>query len=261
MMLRFSLLLLLIMPSTLLAAEDTLPQPVNAQVVWVEPSPGHYQIMVSNLVGDEWADPISVYQNKNPLAGAVLISNFDGDSLLVWSEQSKTELKLLASLKPVGAKYWQSPQVLSDLGKENTGATAVVDLTGKFWVFWASNVSGMDDIYLAEIDSAGASSAPRRVHTENEVPDYYPSAELNQDGDIELTWKTFNLDIGDYVVAKSVFELDSSSKSSYKLPLSKDAEVNVSELPVANFLPVNASSMLHIPRNRLVQVVRLGMTN
>lgn len=240
------------------AVQADQEEPIIAQLIWVDSAAKNHQIFVANLKGEEWSEPDVVYQSENELASPVMATDLSGGKWLVWSERHRKKLVLMSQHLSAGTSTWSQASVVSDLGYENTGAAMVVDLAGRLWLVWAANPGGMDDIYLSVRESGNAWADPIRLNAENEVPDIRPAITLLIEGDVQVSWQTFDLNLGGYTTELKQFTLDTSVKTRYKTPLDPASDVQPEDVALPHFLPGHTVVSLHLPNNRLVQSVRVN---
>ncbi len=253
--LALALWLTFICSNTAQAATD---EPIVAQLVWVESAAKNHQIFIADLRGEDWSEPYAVYQSENELASPVLATDLSGGKWLVWSERSRKKLVLMSQHRPVNSSTWEPARIVSDLGYENTGPAVAVDLVGQLWLVWAANPGGMDDVYFSVREPGSSWTEPARLNEKNEVPDIRPAIELLKDGDVQVSWQTFDFNLGGYTVALKQFALDSLVKTRYKTPLDPASDLRPEDVALPNFVPGHTVVSLHLPKNRLVQSVRLN---
>ncbi len=223
----------------------------SAEAVWVETGDDINSLIYAKLVGDEWLTPSVIHTSEYPLSRPSMATLPDGGKMLIWSEQQSLRSVLMSMRKVLGADGWQSPQLFSAFGVENTGASLLVDLNGELWVFWASNNDGLDDIYYVK-EGIDAWSEPQRVNAVNEVPDHLPTAINLQTGDVQLSWQSFNFVSSSYLTERKVFKLNIPP------PQIVDSEAIKKELMPADVsLPTQMRNLnlgiVHFPINRLMQ--------
>ena len=223
----------------------------SAEAVWVEVSKTTNSIVFTQLVEDEWLAPAVIHVSDNPLSQPTMATLVDGSKVMIWSEQQSIKSVLMIMRKDPNTNNWQTPQLFSAFGVENTGASMLVDLTGQLWVFWAANSDGLDDIYFVR-GEAGSWTDPKQVNAFNEVPDHLPQSVNLQTGDVQLSWLSFNFVSLSYLTEKRVFELDVPPQ------LLVDSEAIKEELSLTDVsLPAQMNALqpglVHFPDNRLVQ--------
>lgn len=218
------------------------------EIYWIEPGP-EAQIRVSQRLNDEWLPAQEIHRSKNACASLAIISDLAGTKYLIWSEKTKTRTQLMLSTKAKDDNKWGEARVLSNYGRENNGATMVLDPSNIVWLFWSSNSGGLDDIYMRKKTDQEWSERVR-IHEPNNVPDIKPSAIINNKGEVQVDWTKYDLEIGQYVGAVQYFELDSPQNSGYNLEpkRTKDANSAVKDVELPAFLSDRAISPLrHFP--------------
>lgn len=240
--------------------DGSKPQPANQtqELYWVEPGP-EAKILSSRNEGDSWTSPELIYSSTNACASLAIVTDRSNTKYLVWSEKSKIGTQLMLATKAPGNSQWSAPRILSDFGMENNGATMVLDPSDTIWLFWSSNSGGLDDIYLRKKNQQEWSKRVR-IHEPNQVPDIRPQAMMNDQGQIEVNWTKYDLDLGRYVGVSQRFELESSPNSDYKTEAegTKDVKTVPNEVELPPFLPSWAISPLrHFPRSRQRQTIGL----
>ncbi|MFT6100415.1 MAG: hypothetical protein ACJAYF_002973 [Arenicella sp.] len=231
---------------------------VRAELVWVDSKPDHHRLMLSQLTGDKWSDPLAVYTSENYITTPTLSTDLRDNKLLIWSEQNAGSTVLMSARKASPSNKWQHAEKLNDFEAENLSPSTVVDSNNRLWVFWSSNYQGLDDIYYSRTDGSKWSS-PSKVHANNDVPDIQPIASLNEDLDVVVAWNTYDQPSGQYVIRQHVFEIDNSSKTRYKSSLSNTLQESISDVIIPGFLPRNSAVVLHFPNNNIEQSIRLDL--
>lgn len=227
-----------------------------AEVVWAETDGEQHHLLFSRFDGEAWSQPgEKVYSSRNPLTTPVLGTTQTGDKILVWAESVRGKVVLMTARATTDddVLMWQPARRFSERGMENLGPTMVTDLNGHLWLFWSSSTKLPSELFYRKHDGSRWSDA-RRVHDANEVPDNGAVASLDQLGNVVVEWNTFDLDLGAYVVENRTFLVENR--------VSGDPEpVDVTDpaaIPIPDFLPVNARSLLHLPGNLRTQGLVVG---
>jgi len=228
----------------------------KAELVWIESNDQTNSLYLAQYYAEKWnkiATPI--YSTDKAITAPMLGMDKDQNRLLIWTEQKhdKFILMMATSSEDSDRLNWSNAKLFSDYGLENFGATIVRDLNGSMWVFWSASKGGTSDIYVSKKTGA-AWSNPSKVNEMNEVPDSQPEARLMGDGNILVSWSTYNLVSNSY---------ESTSKQlNYKLQEKNTSSVNdavlKSQIPLPSFLPRLSVSAIHFPENKLFQSIRVS---
>jgi len=229
-------------------------RPIVAEALWIDSSSKRHVLSLSRYDGETWGDSIQVVESENPITSPAITTDSNGSKLVLWSEVKRGKSILMQSRKLASARDWSEPQVFSDFGSENLGASIIIDPNDVTWVFWSANKGELDDIYYVN-NRKGSWSEPARAHLKNEVPDFRPQVSLSEEGDLLLHWQTYDFSTGQYIDAEQVFTLDKSDKSGYKPPLNRQNDVSVEEISLPSFFPGNRTSIIHFPGNKVSQSV------
>ncbi len=224
----------------------------DVDLLWVEiGQPNH--IMHSRYANDEWTKAEIIYSNNHPITSIGFVKDLNGVEILVWSEQIKTRSVIMKMQRSSGQMLWSQAKLFINFGKENLASTMVIDRANQIWLFFSSNQGDLDDVYLSKRSELGWSS-PIKVNNNNKVPDIQPHAKLDKNGNVLISWRSYDFEVGDYLLKEIVFELDKSLKSSYKTdPVIP--EQSLSNLVMPSFLPSNTAAMVYFSKNRLQQSV------
>ncbi|MBL4671860.1 MAG: hypothetical protein JKX81_06335 [Arenicella sp.] len=231
---------------------------IRAELVWVDSQAGSHRLMLSQLTGDKWSDPLAVYTSENFITTPALSTDLSGNKLLIWSEQNDNSTVLMSARRASPDIEWQRARKLNGFKAENLSPSIIVDSSNRQWVFWSSNHEGLDDIYYSRKDGSKWSS-PSRVHANNDVPDIQPIASLNKDLNVVVAWKAYDQPSGQYLTSQRVFTIDNSSKSRYKISLRNTQQESISDVIMPGFLPRNSAVALHFPNNNIEQSIRLDL--
>jgi hypothetical protein len=254
---RSVLMLVLIIFSPGLAAQDQVLH-IRAELVWVASQAEDHRLMYSQLTGNEWSDPLAIYDSKSVISTPTISTDQSQNKLIIWSEQSKKAMVLMSARRAFSETIWQPAEKLNNFKAENLSPSIVIDSRNRPWVFWSSNYEGLDDIYYSRQEGTEW-SPPAKVHNSNDVPDYQPVASLNKDLDVVVSWTTYDRQASQYLTAQEVFMIDNLSKSAYKSPLNKKLQESIPKMILPDFLPMDSSVVLHFPNNRIEQSVRLDL--
>ena len=224
----------------------------EADLLWVEVGVPN-QIMRSKLDNYQWSEPEVIYSSKNSLTSIGVVKDLEENEFLVWTEQLKTRSVIMKMQRGNRQNSWSPAKLFIDFGKENLASTMVVDRTNQIWLFFSSNQGDLDDVYLS-IRSKSGWSTPTKVNSKNKVPDIQPHAKLTKDGDVYVSWRSYDFGTGDYLTQDVVFELDKSLKSSYKTdPVVPELSFN--DLVLPSYIPSTYTGLVYFPKNRIQQSV------
>jgi hypothetical protein len=231
--------------------------PVHAQLaelVWAETESGLNVIAYSKWNGEEWSDPIQIYENSNAVSTPSLATQIDGTKVLVWSEQQRRKSVLMWKKRSPIDETWSEASVFSRFGIENVSPSLVNDLTGTLWVFWSAQQDGLSDVFVSK-QHAGSWSQPQQVNGLNKVPDIKPIARILEDGSVHVEWRSYDFDVGDYVSAQKSFTVGSTTIQGQANAEHIDVDPDKISLPA--FISGQSYATMHLPNNRLIQSYRI----
>jgi len=216
---------------------------------------GEHNVISSSLIGEQWSAPQVIYSSDNLIVTPTLVKLADQRTLAVWSELQGSKTVILESILDEQTKEWSKAKPLVDDGAENLNPNLINDGRGTLWFFWSGNDGGLDDIFyksrkLGESEWSGK----QQLNPANDVPDYKPIAELNDDGDILVRWQTYDFLTGQYIEASEVIITEPADQ----LFLSKSqADLELSDIILPEYLPDDTSITLLFPNNQAAQAIRL----
>lgn len=279
-----------------LANSASLP---DAEVVWVSRGDDQLgrpvnQILYSSLRNDEWSLGNVIYTSEYSLTTPSIFTMHHGQKVVVWSEllphktvlmyqlsgEARSGAASVAEVSDVAvsinganndtangeeannyAPSWSEATLLSDVGIENLGPALMESGDGQLWAFWSAHQNDNDDIYQSHFNGASWSAAAR-VHNKNSVPDYAPSAFLNEDNQLIVEWKSFSATLNRYQTAqKTVAEGSRDDRKLVSTTVKQDKtlpEPSLSDIVQPSFLPANALHIVHFPSNTFVKNFRLN---
>jgi hypothetical protein len=216
---------------------------------WVERLFDKYTIKTSQKdQSGKWSEIDIAHISKNQINSATILTRETGQQFLFWSEtdHNTNEQIIMYKTRLFDQSEWSLPRIFYEDGSENIGIS-LLRRNQEIWVFWASTAAELPDIYY-KVYSAGNWSREQLAHEANDVPDFKPTASLANNGQVMLSWLSFDLDKGDYVYKEEVISqaLDSTTLSD------KIDDLNV-ELP--SFIPPERSISLRFPNNDLNQSI------
>ena len=222
----------------------------DVDLLWVEAGLPN-QIMRSQRDNHEWSEPEVMYSSKNSLTSIGIVKDLEENEFLIWTEQLKTRSVIMKMQRGNRQNSWSQAKLFIDYGKENLASTMVVDRANQIWLFFSSNQGDLDDVYLS-IRSSSGWSTPTKVNSDNKVPDIQPHAILTKNGDVYVSWRSYDFEIGDYLTRDVVFELDKSLKSRYKTdPVVPELSFN--DLALPSYIPSTNTGLVYFPKNRIQQ--------
>ena len=220
----------------------------QAEVVWVEQNNESQSIHISSFDGKRWTPPSTpLFESNNALSSVKLGTDSDGNKLMVWSEQIIDKTALMFSQKKTNTP-WVKAKVLYAAGSENYAGSIVFDSNNTGWFFWSFADEQLADIlYMRFIN--GKPSHAQQLHDTNQVPDIHPVAGLDVNGNIEIIWTTYDLEKNRYVRTTKVIPINPQQKLSF---INHD-ELKIEDIPIPNFIPNKALSLIHMPGIRMTQ--------
>ena len=224
-----------------------------AELVWVDRTPQENSIHLSSFDGSSWS-PIAepLFKTSNSVTAAKIGTDSLGNKLLIWTEQIRDKTVLMHATRQLNKK-WSKAEVLFASGNENYAGSIVFDQNDVAWVFWSSADEGLADIYYLNIVDDQLSSV-QELHSQNQVPDTHPQANLMQNGDIKVEWVSYSLEKGQTIQRSKV--LATGSKGKQKLDI--DNDLDIESLPLPSYLPQNSLSLLHVPNNKMQQSIMVS---
>jgi hypothetical protein len=251
----YSLLKNSIMLSSLLLLElahAALPQTI---AVWPGKSDGDYAVYSSELYKDGWTPATIAAQSENRIiAAAVGSASLSGEAndmepttqglITVWTEVVSGQWLLKFSTRD--ADSWTTPKLLTTLAGENLAPTIVHDLSGNPWVFWSSNATGNDDIYLTRRIN-GRWSETEMVNQANKFPDMVPYTHVADNGDVVVEWDTLDTKANRFIKSKRVYPNNTGVATTTK----SSEEVTNPNTPES--ARTSARINLHYPANKFIQ--------
>ena len=247
-----SLILLLILgqPLSAKAGESV------AELVWVENSDSSHALYLARYQNNTWHKSAApIYTSDNAITAPALGTDKNGMRLLIWTEQRNNKFVLMMSVRNKVSlqSAWSNAQQFSDFGIENFSATMVRDITGVLWVFWSASIGGLSDIYVSKQTNVGWSK-PSKINDNNKVPDSHPEARLNEEGNIAVSWSSYNIQSNTYERVHKEINREFDAVAIAELA-DKTLE---SDIPIPSFLPSSSIATLHFPNNKSQQSIRVG---
>lgn len=227
-----------------------------AEVVWAEYDGEQNNVLYSQWTGEDWREPESIYSNDNYVATPTLSTTKNGEKIVIWSEQRASKSVLMMSKRPNNEELWSEATLFSQHGSENVSPSLVKDRKGTLWVFWAADVDSYSDVFYSR-QISGSWAAPVRVNSANQVPDIKPIANVDKDGNVEVTWGRYDFDVGDYVTETVTFEIESKIVSELDKKIILAKELDPKKLPIPGFIKPSSFATIHIANNRLITNFRL----
>ncbi|MFT6048091.1 MAG: hypothetical protein ACI9WC_003809 [Arenicella sp.] len=255
----YSLLKNSIMLSSLVMLElahAALPQAI---AVWPSENDGDYAVYSSELYNDGWTPATIAAQSENRIIAAAvgsasfiaMASDKEANASLlttglitVWTEMVGEQWLLKFATRDDNT--WTTAEQLTTLGGENLAPTIVHDLSGNPWVFWSSNATGHDDIYLTRRIN-GRWSDTEMVNEPNEFPDFLPLTHIADNGDIVVEWDTMDTSENLFIKNKKIYP----NSTGVSITSQTNDEVTDPGLPDSG--RTKARINLHYPGNRFIQ--------
>lgn len=194
-----------------------------------------------------WIDPTRIHSSGNTLTTPSYTQNNEY-KMVVWSEVINKKPALFYSYSTNGPD-WSQPKLLSNNG-ENLGSTLITARDGSIWAFWSSDRNGLDDIFSSTW-SGGFWSSPTVIHSKNDVPDVLPKVNIDNNGDIVVSWKTYSSKVSRYVekavVIKQNLRIQNTQASHNK------QDILLQELAPIPFDISQSRAYIHVPENQYQQ--------
>lgn len=201
----------------------------------------------NTLTSETWTEPLRIHTSEHTLSTPSYIQNND-QKMLVWSEIVNKKPALMYSYSSDG-KNWNQPRLLTKSG-ENLGSTMLTARDSSIWAFWSSDRNGLDDIFSSRWNGA-AWSSPKIIHAKNDVPDVLPTVQLNDDGNIQVSWKQYSTDVNQYIEITSTIKQDLEGSSTEVMTNEQDTLLqDLTQIP---FDISQSRAYIHVPRNRYQQ--------
>ena len=178
------LLLLVATASSSLAAE--------AEYIWTENDFPGTTLYMSTYQNGAWGAKETILTDENFNILPALGSDSAGNHLAVWVTLIPRGGSVLRYSWQQG-DGWTEPDILWDGFRENLAPVLLFDAADTPWVFWSANDGDDDDIYAASYKN-GSWGHPKRIHSDNDVPDILPQAHLGQSGEIVVNWQQLGTD-------------------------------------------------------------------
>ena len=84
------------------------------------------------------------------------------------------------------------------------------------------------------------------------MPDILPVARLTAKGDVQVDWTRYSFEAQGYITDSAMFSVAPANGEPFSADEIADSIVP-EDIPVPDFLPKNAVSLMHIPSNRMIQ--------
>ncbi len=241
---------------------------VQAELIWTDFDGQQHLLLHAQYQSEQWSEPKAIYVSNNAITTptlATLSSAALTADLAIWTEQRKGKTVLMQARR-IEREAWQPAIPFYALGQDNFSPTVITDLADTSYVFWSHTEADnhSDIVYSfkhdAATDIASDWSAPQRLHPSNTVPDLAPKAILKPNGEIMITWQTFNASALAYVASTAV--LAGTSERTDLLHLADtDPDyvdpVALRKLVLPGFVPENRSFTLFSALNKLERAIVL----
>lgn len=241
------------------------PATVQAELIWTDFDGERHLLMHAQLQAAQWSEPQAIYVSNNAITTPTL-ATLSSESLradfAMWTEQRKAKT-ILMQTRRIERAVWQPGLPFYSEGQDNFSPTVITDLGNTSYVFWSSTQANnySDIVYSAKNDAAANSasewSVPRRLHASNAVPDLAPSAVLQANGEILVTWQTFDASALQYVPNSAV--VSGSTDLQHLADTNPDYvdPVDLRKLALPSFLPRDRSFTLFSALNKLERAIVL----
>jgi hypothetical protein len=164
-------------------------QQQQIKLVWSADYGQGEQIFYSSYdKNNDWTVPLQLSDSRDSVYLPVVGSGNDGKVWVVWSH--KKNKKIFLEWSVYRASKWSLPSQIETGLDSNKAVTIIVDLENRPWIAWSGTEKTYPDIYWSRWDGNGWEKA-EKMHGANDVPDLDPSFLLDHNGNIVLSWQTF----------------------------------------------------------------------
>jgi hypothetical protein len=233
-------------------ADAAIPETI---AVWPSRNDGAYVVYTSELYKDGWTTPAIAAKSDNRIIAAAVGSasliaaakDMDPTArglITVWTEVVAGQWLLKFATRD--ADKWTAPKLLTTLTGENLAPTIVHDLRGNPWIFWSSNATGNDDIYLTRRIN-GSWGETEMVNLPNQFPDMVPNTHISDNGDVVVEWDTLDTKANRFVKSKRVYPNNTGVGTKTK------SSEEVTTLNAPESARTTARINLHYPANKFMQ--------
>lgn len=224
----------------------------KAELVWSSLTAGSARILISNYDGREWNTPRVLVDDGAVNILPSLATDNTRRQLLVWvvvTSAGETELHYRFGKND----RWEKNRVLPSPFSINLAPVVISDAANTFWVFWAANDGGQDDIY-ASYRQRGKWSSPTRINDENTVPDILPDAWLDESNNLWVSWQNMD-EQGNYSqIQQMVAEGKGNRGGQQPTRISRSPRGRVGTFDESMVLPpffkTKGRATIHFPHNR-----------
>lgn len=234
-------------------------QAAEAEMIWALGNGDTSKILISLYRNGKWQGRQLVEEDDQLYILPALGSHPNGKRLAVWvSVDSNGKSVLKYCFKEDGK--WQASGILTDIYLVNLAPVIVFDTTGKPYVLWSANDGEDDDIFMSTLRN-NRWTKPILINEENDVPDIFPGAGIDDGQNVWVGWQQLNSD-GQY---EEQFKLVTSemgtsgqrrtTKGNKKIRINKDLSSYDLEMP--SFFYGKSRATIHFPKDRKNQSITL----
>jgi len=248
-------LFVLSMITTQLAHAQSSSQ-VSAMLIWHQQSGQTSKVLLSRMIGQSWQAPVLVAQSTNPITTATLGKLGPNDIAAIWSEQVKGRLQLMIANADMQAVSWSKPQVLHSQDNWNMNPNLVYQKSIGAWLVWDSTRSDKAKVMLMVKPLEQPWSAAQVVNSGVDEPGFRSSAQINNQGHLEIKWLQLDRLKRAYVEVSKKVDIDTSITVPEVLN-NDHIELSASEIALPGYIPQNAAVTIYFPNNKLIQSQRI----
>lgn len=224
----------------------------EAEMVWSEEDGDKSHILYSSFQDGSWQNPEILVEDDALNILPALGTNSKNQQLLVWvvvKNSGLTELRYQFRKN----SFWGKPHQIPTSFQTNLAPVILCDHKDVFWLFWAANSGGDDDIFMSNWRK-GKWSRPIQVNIDNSVPDILPDAWIDDAHGIWVSWQQMDGQ-GNYQQVEQMLTTDGQQKNMlnhqkrYSAPRKKVETFN-NQLALPFFLDTKGRSTIHFRNNR-----------
>lgn len=169
-----------------------LESAADVDVVWPEFIDNNFEIYYNFESNGVWQAKTRLTRNNLADITPSVTAGQTGDTFVVWSVVDGMESRL--KYCRYQNREWSKPETIPSNLKSNMAPSVLIDDSDNVWVVW-SGFDGQDDDIFFSVLKNGRWEAPRRVNPDNSLPDVLPLIGIDDNGNPEVKWKSFDGDI------------------------------------------------------------------
>lgn len=159
-------------------------------LVWSKKGVHGYDVHITRRSNSKWSKPEQLSFSDNEEILPTVAFTPSGRIWVVWSEITGG-LSGRLRYRSFFNGQWHSPKYVDTNTSSDFAASTIVDINGDIWLVWSGTDASDDDIYYARWHQTEW-TPPKRVNTDDEIPDVLPKLALNIYGMPQVTWTGFD---------------------------------------------------------------------